>query len=388
MSPQMHTPTSFDIHISDLIMAVAIPSIVFIVLTLSAYAWTAWNPVSRPHLNRVSFRLLVYALVANLAYAVGMISGTKLKAGAACNGSTFFANSCLMFAGVMFFSMALNLQLVLVHGVNGQKMEKYYISGAILLTLACNVPPYAAGALGFWDFNETCWYNSPNPAVQLRWFVGTQAFWMFLMATLEVISFFSIVGFMIFRHRVRSVMSGSVMSTLSQPPIPKPPIVLYRKMILRIGLYPLLSCFLNITGGILDLHTVLDPVWTEENWRLGIVGKPLSESTEHFSQTSPDLLVYVLRPLMYAMLAATDPSFLRALHALRPEPEASFDPADPTHVHVSMQCKNGQNSWSSGGTISVGEYSQNCDTEAGVKREGDESVNVNGKSVPEFTRQI
>jgi len=30
------------------------------------------------------------------------------------------------------------------------------------------------------------------------------------------------------------------------------------------GLYPLLSCFLNLTGGILDLHTVLDPVWTEE----------------------------------------------------------------------------------------------------------------------------
>jgi hypothetical protein len=73
-----------------------------------------------------------------------------------------------MFAGVMFFSMALNLQyvtdsfdgpiansrgnhnrLVLVHGVNGQQMEKYYILGAVLLTLACNVPPYAAGALGF-----------------------------------------------------------------------------------------------------------------------------------------------------------------------------------------------------------------------------------------------
>jgi hypothetical protein len=125
----MHVPTSFDAHISsalslvlleppvpdylsfsDLIMGLAVPSIIFIVLILGAYAWAAWNPVSRPHLNRVSFRLLVYALIAkyklrsilpshiadwrdfSLAYAVGMISGTKLKAGAACNGSTFFYN--------------------------------------------------------------------------------------------------------------------------------------------------------------------------------------------------------------------------------------------------------------------------------------------------------
>jgi hypothetical protein len=43
----------------------------------------------------------------------------------------------------------------------------------------------------------------------------------------------------IFRHRVRSVMSKSTLSTLSQPPLPKPPILLYRKMILRIGrLFP------------------------------------------------------------------------------------------------------------------------------------------------------
>ncbi|KAJ7359459.1 hypothetical protein DFH08DRAFT_1074920 [Mycena albidolilacea] len=282
MSPQLHNPTSFDAHISDLVMAFAILSIIFIASLLSAFAWTAWNPVSRPHLDRVSFRLLAYALVANLAYATGMISDMKLKPGAACNGIPFFCNACLMFAGVMFFSMALNLQLVLVHGVNGQKMEKYYVSGAVLLSLACNIPPYAAGAFGFWEFNQSCWFNSPDPAVQLQWFIGTQAFWLLLMATCEVISFFSIVGFMVFRHRVRSVMPGSIMSTLSQPPLPQPPILLYRKMILRIGLYPLFSCFFNITGAMLDLHIILDPTWTETNWRLGVV----------------DSLIYILRPIM------------------------------------------------------------------------------------------
>ncbi|KAF7360336.1 hypothetical protein MVEN_00763100 [Mycena venus] len=305
MSPRLHTPTSFDAHIPDLIMGLAIPSIIFIMVILTAYTWTAWNPVSRPHLNRVSFRLLVYALIANLAYAAGMISGLHLKPGAACSGSTFFYNSCLMFAGVMFFCMALNLQLVLAYGVNGQKMEKYYILGAILLTLACNIPPYAAGALGFWELNQTCWYNSPDPAVQLRWFVGTQAFWMFLMSTCEVISFLMII----FHPRVRAVMSRFNTSSIPAQSHLNPPIVLNRKMIMRIALYPLFSCFLNFTGAILDLHTVLDTTYTEVNWRLGIV----------------DLLVYDLRPLMYATLAATDPSFLRALCALRhPELEEQF----------------------------------------------------------------
>jgi hypothetical protein len=89
-------------------MAFAITAIAFILFTLGGFAWAAWNPVSRPHLNRVSFRLLVYALVAKYAvllstrtvltevlsmiYAISMIGGTKLTAGAACNLNAFFAN--------------------------------------------------------------------------------------------------------------------------------------------------------------------------------------------------------------------------------------------------------------------------------------------------------
>ncbi|KAJ6487938.1 hypothetical protein C8R45DRAFT_261762 [Mycena sanguinolenta] len=360
MSPRLHTPTSFDAHIPDLIMGLAIPAIVFILLILGAYAYTAWNAVSRPHLNRVSFRLLVYALVANLAYAAGMISGTKLKAGSACNGSTFFYDSCLMFAGFMFFCMALNLQLVLVHGVNGTKMEKWYILGAILLTLGCNIPPYAAGALGYWDLNATCWYNSPDPKVQLAWVVGTQSFWMFLTSTGEVIIFLSIV----LSPRVRAVIAGTVMVSPPIAPNVNPPVVLNRKMILRIGLYPLFSCFLNVTGAALDIHTVLDTTYTEVNWRLGIV----------------DLLIYDLRPLMYAALAATDPSFLRALRALRhPELEAQF---------ITLQSKATTNMF--GGVTSVGQASQNGDMGTATKTDAESALSesLNFGSGPELTRQL
>ncbi|KAJ7739983.1 hypothetical protein DFH07DRAFT_70870 [Mycena maculata] len=293
MSPQLHTPTSFDAHTNDLITAFAVAAIVFILLTLGAYAWAAWNPTSRPHLNRVSFRLLVYALVANLMYVSMMISGARVGAGAGCSFNAFFLDVCLMFAGLMFCSMALNLQLVLVHGVNGQKMEWYYVLGGLLMATACNIPSYAAGTLGFYGSrgNSTCWFNDPDPAIQLRWFIGTQGFWLFLMSLCEVVSFSTIVGHMLFRYRISKDLSGTVTTSVFTPTIPKPPIVLYRGIILRIGLYPLFSCFLNLTSGILDLHVIRDPVPTEVNWRLSIVA----------------LFAYSIRPMMYILLAATDP---------------------------------------------------------------------------------
>ncbi|KAJ7448526.1 hypothetical protein FB451DRAFT_762753 [Mycena latifolia] len=366
MSRTLHTPTNFDAHIPDLVMAFAILAIAAIVLTLGGYAWAAWNPVSRPHLNRVSFRLLVYALVANLLYAVSMIGGTRLTAGAACNFNAFAANSVLMFAGVMFASMAINLQLVLVHGVNGQKMERYYVLTAVAMTAACNVSPYAAGALGFWEANSTCWFNSPNPAVQLRWFIGSQAFWLFLISTCEVISFLTIVGYMIIRHRLSSAISGSATSSFPRPPtIPKPPIVLYRTIIIRIGLYPLISCFFTITGCILDLHQVQDPEMTEVNWRWGIV----------------DLLVYSLRPMMYAFLAATDPSFLRALRALR-RPASETPLGCPPQRHPQ---KKTEDSWSSSLTSSAGWIPGYCDAVGGDALTAEGSTSVDN---PDFTHQI
>ncbi|KAJ7180828.1 hypothetical protein C8R46DRAFT_1319166 [Mycena filopes] len=361
MSPRLHTPNNFDDHISDLVLAFAVTDIVLISLVLATCVWTALNPVSRAHLNRVSFRLLVYALVANLGYAGIMISGTKLGPGAACNGNAFFGNSCLMFAGVMFFSMALNLELVLVHGVNGQNMEKYYILAGVAMTLACNVPPYAAGAFGYWDANATCWFNSPDPAVQLRWMVGTQGFWMFLMSAGEVAAFLTIVAFMIMRHRVTAAISSetsSTMSGLKPMTLPTPPIVAYRSTILRIGLYPLVSCFFSVTGGVLDLNTIRDPIYTEVNWRLGIV----------------DLLVYTLRPMVYALLAATDPSLWRALRALRDS--KSGGTGSGVRVNLSANTRR-SSATSSGGDPEIGLNS--------VKTEVDNAADESEES---FTRQI
>jgi hypothetical protein len=40
-------------------------------------------------------------------------------------------------------------RLVLVHGVNGQKLEKYYLLGTTILSLALNVPTMALHQFGY-----------------------------------------------------------------------------------------------------------------------------------------------------------------------------------------------------------------------------------------------
>jgi hypothetical protein len=49
---------------SDATLGVCIPGVALSGLLLVAVAYLQRNPASRPHLNRVSFRLLVYALIA------------------------------------------------------------------------------------------------------------------------------------------------------------------------------------------------------------------------------------------------------------------------------------------------------------------------------------
>ncbi|KAJ7029255.1 hypothetical protein C8F04DRAFT_44618 [Mycena alexandri] len=345
----MHTLNPFNSHISDLILAFDVVDIVFILLILIACLCAAWNPVSRPHLNRVSFRLLMYALVANLFYGGLSICGIKLGPGAACSGIAFFGNVCLMFVGVIFFCMVLNLVLVLVYGVNGQSMEKYYMLAAVAMLLVCTIPPYAAGAFGYWAANGVCWFNSPDPVVQLRWWVGTQGFWMFrVVAAGEVISFSVIVGFMITRHRVVSAVASGT-SSLKAPTLPKPPIVAYRNIILRIGFYPLVSCLFIVTGAFLDFYRT-----TTQNRRLGLI----------------HLLVYSFRPMIYAVLAATDPSFLRALRALRG--------SEPKTTASGVQVKLHASPWSSSASNPP---SVNCDIEVGLESTAEESEQC-------FTRQI
>ncbi|KAJ7852018.1 hypothetical protein B0H13DRAFT_2674012 [Mycena leptocephala] len=283
---QLHVPNALDAHMQDVVLTFGITGIVLTASLLLVIAYTAWHPVSRPYLSRVSFRLLVCALISNLIFAatsIPVFSGPS----AGCSFMAFFGLSILMFSACMFFCTALNLQLVLVHHLNGNSLEKFYYIGSVAFVAILNVTPYAAGQFGY--YYGTCWFSNPNSDVQFRWLLGSQSVWMLLMSTGEVVSFLM--------HSPRVVSNRST----SFSSIPKPPVVVYRTMILRIGLYPLLSCCLNFTGSILDIWLSKNPIPTEMQWRLSFV----------------DLCVFALRPILYTLLAAGDPGFLSGIRALR-----------------------------------------------------------------------
>ncbi|KAJ7764692.1 hypothetical protein B0H16DRAFT_1797983 [Mycena metata] len=238
--------------------------------------------------------------------------------------------------GLCFSVWLLNLQLVLIHGVNGQRMEKYYILGAVALPLACSIPPYAAGAFGYWAVNDTCWYNSPDPAAQLRWWVGTLGFWMFLMSAGEVASFLVVVG------------SMASLDAQGEPP----------RFLMIVQDHPP-PCDLDHLNW--NFHVVLHYAPASPITAYRCVSPHNSANRllrsfvdQEYYRNGNNLMVYALRPIAYSLLAATDPSFLRALPGLRgSESKAS--------VQVNLYAK----TWRSSAPSSAGRPSMNSDTELG-----------------------
>ncbi|KAJ6533397.1 hypothetical protein DFH09DRAFT_1370030 [Mycena vulgaris] len=292
----------------DVRLGLLIPAVALSVLLLAGFAYLRWRPVSAPHLNRVSFRLLVYAMIANVVVAIiALTPMTEHSPG--CSLFAFMGMTAPMFSACMFCCMALNLQLVLVYGVNGNRMEKYYIIGSFLFCGVCNVTPWAAGQLGWYARSGVCWLKEPRSSVRLQWLVATQSIWMLLMSAVEVISFLKVLIFMLLHQMKIQRLRADSMSRSGNTPDsstrqPEAPIVRYRGTILRIGLYPLLACFLSVTECYLDVRSVVD---TNMNLNLRIF----------------NVFVYSSRPRLYTLLAAADPSFLRALRPNEDSPECT-----------------------------------------------------------------
>ncbi|KAF7363166.1 hypothetical protein MVEN_00669100 [Mycena venus] len=291
-------------------LALAIPGLGLTMVLLALCGYAAWNPVSRRYLDRVSFRLLIYTQIAHVVYCVVFILGPgtlTADPGWGCGLLAFTTDTILMFSAGMFFCMALNLPLVLVHKVKGQKMEKYYVLGNTLLCLICNIAAYASGHLGWDAIDNICWYRT-NAGDLLSWLIGTQIVWIMLSAVGEVAAFLIIVGYLVaYELETRCFLydadsqSKNKADSSATPRRPGSTIRMFRNIILRVGLYPLVSCLFNLSTTTLILYLISHPELTELNWRIDVAILALCAG----------------RPLIYGLLAATDPSFIRALRALR-----------------------------------------------------------------------
>ncbi|KAJ7836245.1 hypothetical protein B0H14DRAFT_3705337 [Mycena olivaceomarginata] len=283
---------SLDPQISRrVILGLVIPGLGLSTALLALYAYASWKVVSRRYLDRVSFRLLTYALVANFVFGVSFTTTALAEyPDWRCSLSSFLTNSSFMFSAGLFFCISLNVPLVVVHNVNGQGMEKYYVAGTTLICLICTVPPYASGNLGHMERSQQDLLTS----------------WIILFAVGEIAAFLIILGYLI-AHELHLICrpANTVASEGAGSTILK-----FRYIILRIGIYTLASFVLNLTAAARDLH----------EFRKYKMGAPESTKLDMILLLV-DIASCAGRPLIYGLLAATDPSFIRALKALR-HPEA------------------------------------------------------------------
>lgn len=101
-------------------------------------------------------------------------------------------------------------------------MEKYYVIGTTVLSLALNIPVVALHEFGYVVYilvlvilqrklfrrNEPdgiCWYSNANEKTRLRWIIGTQSFWISLAATIEMICS-TIVLLWVYRFQVNRIV--------------------------------------------------------------------------------------------------------------------------------------------------------------------------------------
>ncbi|KAJ7812267.1 hypothetical protein B0H14DRAFT_3478994 [Mycena olivaceomarginata] len=185
--------------LTRVIVGLIAPGFGLMVVLLALFKYAAWNPVSRRYVDRVSLRLLTYALIAHLVFCVTFpMSSLNVHPGWQCDLLAFGMNLSLMFSAGVFFCIALNLLR--------------------------------------WDaVNETCWYRITDPEARLRWLIGTQIFWIVLFAVGEVVAFL-VIGYVV-SYMFKTRFKDSDVSQYHPTP-----------------LYPIVSCALNISTVVIDLY--------------------------------------------------------------------------------------------------------------------------------------
>ncbi|KAF4593611.1 hypothetical protein EYR40_008399 [Pleurotus pulmonarius] len=272
-------------------------------LVLLVIAAVGIHPRSRSYLDRVSFRIVVYALFANMIFGIASaVGGTETGPGFICGFSIFILQLTLQFSSCLLFFIALNLQLVVVHGWNGQQMEKYYLMVSAFISVALTVPPYAAHQYGWDPLERVCWYTNDDKHERVIWQMTTQMGWTAFTVIGEVVCSAVVLIYMM-RHNARSRRVFVPVQTISDTS--SSPAVLHanrhRHIIFRIALYPVASCCVNLLSVVTALHSTLSG--------------GIHDRTDYNILLLSDIL-YGGRAIVYALLAITDPALVRGMRAL------------------------------------------------------------------------
>lgn len=83
---------------------------------------------------------IVFVVVRKVDITIFELYAVHYRAEFAVSGDRFF--------GAASFTYLSSPRLVVAHGINGQRMEKFYLIGSAAMSAILTVPPYAAGQYG------------------------------------------------------------------------------------------------------------------------------------------------------------------------------------------------------------------------------------------------
>ncbi|KIY65745.1 hypothetical protein CYLTODRAFT_492048 [Cylindrobasidium torrendii FP15055 ss-10] len=249
------------------------------------------RPESRNLLDRVSFRLMTWSLVANMIFclfsgSIGLAHGQSWG----CRISVWIIILTLHISTFLAFCIALNLHLVIVHDQNGRSAEKYYYISSVCLAMLLTLPPFIAMQYGWDEVTGGCWYaKRESMANRIKWQVATQLFWSIACSFGELVAFTTVFSRMVHRHRAFN-RADSVSQHGHRHHT-----ITYRGIIIRIALYPLASFVLNSITIACDLHNT---VASNSN-------APATPTTYRLRLLND--FCYGGRGVVYAVLGITDP---------------------------------------------------------------------------------
>ncbi|KAF9255444.1 hypothetical protein L218DRAFT_1035465, partial [Marasmius fiardii PR-910] len=237
-------------------------------LVILVAAILSLHPSSRQVTDRVSFRVMIYALCATVIYLAAMLLSNLSDQMCRIGGSVVILlteelKAALQVTSFLFFSIGLNLQLVMIHKIDGTKMEKYYVGGSLFLAILLGVIAYLSGQIMECYIRGIGWQVfNPGPG-----------------------------------RDTAPIESGLSASHHYRKPLgPKQ----YRNIVLRIALYPFSSL---TTLGVITAGT------------LTVVTKGLNDQSD-WKPLLALRVFYLARGTIYGVIAASDPAITHGLKVL------------------------------------------------------------------------
>ncbi|KDQ61575.1 hypothetical protein JAAARDRAFT_54928 [Jaapia argillacea MUCL 33604] len=250
---------------------------------------------TRHALRRQSFMMLLSVLVMSLPYSASYMLEVLLAGPTPwCAVSMFFGLLTANFIQFVVTLIAVNLQMVFVHGIRTEGFFKWYLSGSFLLALVISLPGTIKGVWGWDPLLQCCYTALVDPNQRFLWQIASAYFWSLFTAFVTLVSTLVVLGSLAYhslnRRRLLSITQRTHNNVFNDTAV---------AIAWRITLYPLILIIFTSMSAASDFS--IDKSVGISSWTSFVLWCIYG-------------FLYGAQPLLYCLVAIfVDPSFSGAV---------------------------------------------------------------------------